>query len=1339
MRLSKLTLSGFKSFADRTEFTFDAPITGVVGPNGCGKSNIVDAIKWVLGERSAKTLRGKEMIDVIFSGSAGRKPLGMASVTLSFENPVMTAAQIALLQSAPGTAGAAPVAPAAETDPTLEEEISEASSIINRAPGADGTRRHLPVDTDVVDVERRLYRDGTSQYLINGKRARLKDIRDLFLDTGVGADAYSIIEQGRVDALLLANPVERRTFFEEAAGVARFKARRVEAQRKLERSEGNLVRAREQLESTERRLRIVKSQAAKARRFKELDLEHRSLRMALAFDQYDDLTQRLTGLTSRLHDLDSTRRASAEAVQNLEEARQEAELRRHELLERQREFERAHSEAEHGGAGAQQRLAMSERALAETVRQIDHEDRRLNELATQADLIAEEARQRAAEADDLQKALADAEDQLREAAAARETLQTDLADRRLKVAERRAAASAIDRERATLLTRIDTDQRRLQNLREQGERARVKLATLDHESADLSGHHAETERSLGERRGRLATLEEEIRAKVGSAASLSDDQRQLTTRLNEFEQQRARLDSRRATLQEMAEARVGLGEAVRAVLDRRDSDRLALAYESGEAGAAPSAYLSILGPLSDLIEVETDDALAVEAALGPNLQALVVGTFDDASRLAAGTDLPGRVSLLPLAYTATTAAAPMPAIDVLSQAPGRVTPLAGLVHTNDERLRSALDRLLHSAYLVNDLEAAMMLAAGPFAGVAARFVTRGGVILEPDGRIKAGPLSTDEGQGLLQRRTELAELESRLGEFDRVLDGDRLQLRRLDEQAAALNQALAQLRVTLATEQRSVVADESRLQRFAADLSRLARERPMLAEEVEQSGARAAAIEQEHRDLTEKADKLLRLHEEEAATARQIEHEIEAMQSKLDAASERLTAAKVLAGQHGEKLTATRREQRRLELAGDEAARERGRLTGQIDQHRARLGEHESAIAQCRGLIEQCAAALAGARSALDELAGDLSSAAEASKRHAEQLGAAREQLKHLERDWNSIEITKRELEVRRETTMERSAEDLRLDIAAEHAEYRAMIESGGVAKLDAEQTAHDAEYLRREIEKLGNVNLDAIDEEAQLAQRNDELIAQVADIDRAVAQLTELIQRLNVASESRFKAVFETIVENFSGKDGMFRRLFGGGQAQCRLIPNPETGEIDWLESGVEITAKPPGKEPRSISQLSGGEKTMTAVALLMAIFQSKPSPFCVLDEVDAALDESNVERFNGIVRQFLDRCHFIVITHNKRTMQHADQLYGVTMQERGVSKRVAVRLDQVGEAGHIKSAGGEPARDEAGAAPVESNGTASMSHGTDPPGAKPKRSLRKQLAEMRDGTPTPTAVVTP
>jgi chromosome segregation protein len=304
----------------------------------------------------------------------------------------------------------------------------------------------------------------------------------------------------------------------------------------------------------------------------------------------------------------------------------------------------------------------------------------------------------------------------------------------------------------------------------------------------------------------------------------------------------------------------------------------------------------------------------------------------------------------------------------------------------------------------------------------------------------------------------------------------------------------------------------------------------------------------------------------------------------------------------------------------------------------------------------------------------------------------ARDRARQLERDWNAVEISRREIEVKRENLELRAMEEFDLNLAAEALDYHAMMAAGDVATIDPDPVRADIDDLKKAIRKLGNVNLDAIEEEATLAERNDDLITQVADIDAARRRLEELIERLSEASRTRFKEAFETIAENFGKSDGMFRQLFGGGKAEIRLLPDEETGEIDWLESGVAIVAQPPGKKPRNIDQLSGGEKTMTAVALLMSIFQSRPSPFCVLDEVDAALDDANVERFTNVIHRFLDRSHFIVITHNKRTMQGTDRLFGVTMQERGVSTRVSVKLDQVSEDGSIAkdARSDEPEEDE-------------------------------------------------
>lgn len=1261
MRLAKLTLSGFKSFADTTEFTFDAPVTGIVGPNGCGKSNVVDAIKWVLGERSAKSLRGKEMADVIFAGSAGRKPAGLASVTLTFDNPELTAQQIADLAGEPRAASH-------DDDDAVPDSDIDADASIQFTRGTDRKRR-LPVDTESVSVERRLFRDGTSQYLINGNRARLRDIRELFMDTGVGADAYSIIEQGKVDALLIANPVERRTFFEEAAGVAKFRARRVEAQRKLERAETNLVRAREQLESTERRLRLVRGQAAKARKFKELDTQLGGLRTALAFDQYDDLCERLTGLTSRLHELSGEREVAMSQLAELEEAKQDAEINRSELSTKAQGLERERTAAEHRMQSAEQRRVMTSRALDDATRQLAEDSQRLESASARIEAIAVSITEHSSQHETLTRLVAEAERSLQEASAAREAAQASLSDERVALAERRAQAQSIDRERTALEARTEADRRRLSGLEEQASRLSSRLAALKQELAESDRAITEAAANVQSRRTRVSELEAEMSRLLESSTSLSEEQRARGERLKELEQRHARLDSRRLTLEEMDQTRAGLGEAVKSILERRDSDA---------AAGVQGPYSKVIAPLADLIQVEAQDALAVEAALGPSLQALFVESLGDVAEPRVLDTLAGRVTFVSLASLAGTHEQRAP--EAMLFTPGRFMPLARLVRC-DDRAAGVIDRLLGRTYLVPDLDSAMMLAAGPLAGLGARFVTRTGVLLETDGRIVAGPLGgTGESQGLLQRRSELASLIGQLDVLDAQLESDRSALATIDARAAEISAGLAELRVSLANGQRALTSDESARDRLESDRVRLGREIKRADEEHTEAAHRAATLREEQSQLTQKAESLRRLHDEQSALVSQIEHAINQHESRVHEASERVAAARVEAGAQSEKLNAVRREIRRLENERDEAERQRVRLAEQTEHRRHKLAEDQA-------VIEASIAEIASARTAMDTAAAELgtireeASAAEALlKDVSERLSAARQHVEHLNRDWNALELTKRENEVRRENLEERTSQDVGFDLRALHPEYRELMASGGVSRIDAVATASEIDVLKNEISRLGNVNLDAIDEESQLEVRNEELIKQVADIDAARARLEELIARLSVATRDRFKTVFEAIQSSFSGPTGMFRRLFGGGHAELRLIPDPETGEVDWLESGIEVTARPPGKQPRTISQLSGGEKTMTAVALLLSIFESNPSPFCVLDEVDAALDDANVERFGGILHQFLDRCHFIVITHNKRTMQATDLLYGVTMQERGVSKRVSVKFDQVAEDGQIE-----------------------------------------------------------
>ncbi len=1304
LRLTKLTLAGFKSFADRTEFTFDDPITGIVGPNGCGKSNVVDAIKWVLGERSSKSLRGKEMVDVIFAGSAARKPLGLASVTLTFENPILDehahAASQALAPHAPIEAEREPaetIAPAGDAAPH-DEEISEV--VLDRA----SSRRALPIDEDIVEVERRLYRDGTSQYLINQKRARLRDIRDLFLDTGIGADAYSIIEQGKVDAMLLASPQERRTIFEEAAGIAKFKQRRIEAQRKLERAQANLALTREQLATTERRLKIVKGQAAKARRFKALDADLRATRLALAFDQYDDLRQRLDGLSSRLIELDASRAQAHEALAALEAAKQEAELARHELSTQHRTLDEQRLAARHAEQSAAQRQLMSERALEDAQRQAQADDARLAELDARLTELARAAQEQSSLIAAASERLAEAERSLEAVGTERAGLLESLTTSQSALAERRAAASNIDRERAALLASIDADAKREDALRDQIARAEEKKSILAAErTRSVAAHDALTQSSTS-RRERIAALERDLAQREHAAASLSRERRELSDRVTSLQQQHLRLDGRRQTLHEMVQARVGLGDAVREVMAMRD---------------AGTAFTSVLAPLADLIDVDRAHAAAVEAALGPALQALVVRTLADLPTPAQTATLTSRVTFVPITGLHAVPGRDIPAhrwsedrLDQSILASGRATPLRSVVRWRDEldanpdapdashadesgtASSALLDRLLASTYLVESLDAAIMLAA---ITPGARFVTPDGTVMEPDARVHAGPLTGAQGEaaGILQRRSELAELLTQVDSLAADLERERATLAAADADAAALSTQQADLRGRLAPEQRALVGEQARAEQLTADLARLDREEKHLADELAQLRTRLATLEADRVRLRDRAESLRGLHEEQAAAALVLEQDLAQVRLRADAINEQLTAMRVEASRLSEQLTGARRESRRLELALDATNREKRDLLSLVDRSRARVQEHRAVIAESAAQITASAAAALDLESRIAALTQELDSSHAAVQELSQRLNAARTHTQHVERDWHAIEVSRRELEVKREGLEERTLSDLSLDLSAEYADYRSLFEPDDsgltITRIDPALAAADIDALREQIAALGNVNLEALDEENTLEARNEELIRQVADIDHAATTLATLIDTLNTACKARFETSFEAIKAQFAGDSGMFRKLFGGGKAEVRLMPlikevetpegvkKVETDEFDVLESGIEVIAKPPGKEPRSISQLSGGEKTLTAVALLLAIFRSKPSCFCILDEVDAALDEGNVARYCAVIREFTTHSRFIVITHNKKTMQAADRLFGVTMQERGVSTRVSVKFDQVAKDGSI------------------------------------------------------------
>jgi chromosome segregation protein len=1227
------------------------------------------------------------MQDVIFAGSVARKPMGMAEVTLTFENPrLATPRATSLLDTDPSKILPDEDAASSGLDGETAEELELATgenALVDRGRVRD---RRLPVDTDEVGVTRRLYADGRSEYLINGRKCRLRDIKELFLDTGVGTNAYSIIEQGKVDAMLLANPMERRSILEEAAGVAKFRQRKIEAARKLDAAERNLVQVREQLANTERRLRIVRGQAEKARRFRELDGRRRDLRIAIVLDQSHEYEERLAGLTRRLTAVEGERRELAATLTGLEEAKQAAEIDRHHIQQAQHELEQERLSAQGRLDQASQRIELVGRHRAEAEAAIAEETRRIGELEVRVEEMRRDLAEVEARIDEAASESATAERELAEATERRRELDT----RRAAVARTHADAqeTAVEADRARI--RAESAARGLED-REHG--LHDRLCRLEEKARpfarDLDQHRAQ--RNTSRVRSlvvldRIAVVDRRLTTEEGRIAALDEQRSDLATRLADNRDERTRVDSRRRLLEEMASAGEGIGDAVRRVI--------ALSEDSNPVEG-------IIGPLADRLEVDRVNADAIEAALGTHLQSVLVESSAVAHEIRRRLpDLDGRVELLPLARL--NGRSDLPTIPLPLAVAATTTFVRAFDQVRTEPvIAGAVRQLLHDTILVEDLDAARRLVAR---GVRRRFATRDGHVLESDGRVVLrAAAGREEGRGLLARKAELAELDL----ASRQLEGVRIVLEAEASSLDAEHESRGARRSALSEELRSLRAEEVEhayaIDRQTQLIERIERERTeVLAERGEIEGrlheCRAERAATEETRLAAIARESEAIFARDAAAA-----ELSTVERDVQVAAELAATCRTTLGEINARLDSTRRERTRLASSVEETARQLARSTEQVSDRRERLDGYAASIAEAESEVADSNALLAGMTERFATIGQELQKASTLVERTGETLGQARVEAQRLDRDIHSLEMSRRELEIKRESLEESVIEELGFDLSALHDAHpkrpviaidpeqpttdadvaAATADADAVVQIpfDREAAIREADDLRKEIKALGNVNLEAMDELGELETRNEDLAGQLADIDDARTRLADLVERLDVASRARFEETFKTVRENFAGPQGMFRRLFGGGSADIFLLPG-EDGTIDWLESGIEIRAKPPGKEPRVINQLSGGEKTMTAVALLMAIFQSKPSPFCILDEVDAALDEANVERFCNVVRQFLDQSHFIVITHHKRTMQACDRLFGVTMPERGVSRRVTVKFDEVGADGRLNEA---------------------------------------------------------
>lgn len=1331
--LKSLELFGFKSFADRTRFDFSRGITCVVGPNGSGKSNVVDAMKWILGDQSPKSLRGKDMTDVIFNGSANRKASAFAEATLAFDN----------------------------------------------------AQRILPIEADEVTIGRRLWQNGDSEYLINGATARLKDIKESFMGTGASTSAYSIIEQGRVGQILQSNPQARRLIFEEAAGISRFRSRKAEALRKLERVSQNLLRLQDIVDQFESQLNSTRNQATKAAKFREVSKELQSAWFGLAADDYRWMSARLTALDEKLS-------VTHAEIDELTEQQLEVETRLS-------SFDEELSQVDDALRKAEREASTTREAIISQESTIRHETDRLRESETE---IARLRRQHVSTSMRLKvvnQELAAAQSEVDQFDV---TFQAQQEDVEAHEAHSQELAARYQESR----NRIDERQVERTKLSEQASQVRQQIALLEAQLVSLNETHEKTIEQRDRLAGELRASAAELASRQGALDDVLEQAGELGDALKEIRSKRKKLvadqEAEQETLVEVRERRSGaqarltvledlevkqegIGIGVREILQRaRTSDF--------------PPWNGIIGSVADLLDVDLENAALLEVALGGRAQLIVLRDLDPMieylKRGSARID--GRVGFLGLDELSTSddSRSRRDVIDLSSDA-DVIFRADQLVSATCEHQELA-SRLLDTTWVVTDLDAANRLAAADGAGH--RFVTLQGELIDPEGTLYAGTVRGEAS--VLSRKSELRRLkndlirmgqqiatsEARIKAFAKQSVEIEAELTTAAEQRDAVNQQLTQRRAEFESQQRvmtrlseqhaaveevftatteQIAESQTELAQSFDELNEIEETQNEANDEVARLEGALIEIEQERNRLmqeqTEARLKLARAGERRenliAACAR-LSDEATALNEQIDDATRRLTsfedrrrssvlgilnangslaelaikaetcaASVTLLTREKEQLrevrsglveeeTAFRRQRRAIADRQHEEEIEARDMRHRLSTYGERIEEEygqtlEEVVASGasafrdylieRGLIEdpfaQCA------KSEHDDTAvpesNDMSSAG-----HEESVdGEGDDDADGVDDALDTEDVDRFDDDDSGEETDDMpvdsmDGEDLDEGRPADEtdAETDATEASAGADDVkevhltlqEIEGTCYEdvrdeleeqVNRLRRRLKSMGNVNTDSLKDLDELEDKFNHFNSQLMDLTEAKTTLEEIIRKINVESRRLFLESFTRIQTEFRE---LFRKLFGGGDGDL-ILEDPD----DVLDCGIDIVARPPGKELRSISLLSGGEKTMTAVAMLLAIFKSNPSPFCILDEVDAALDDANVERYAGVVHEFKEMTQFIMISHRKRTMTVADVIFGVTMEQSGVSKRLTISFEDVGEDGEFRVNGSQAA----------------------------------------------------
>lgn len=1162
MRLDKIKLAGFKSFVDPTTVSFSSNLTGIVGPNGCGKSNTIDAVRWVMGESSAKNLRGESMADVIFNGSSTRKPVGQASIELVFDN-------------------------------------------------SDGSCPGQYATFNEISIKRSVSRDGTSNYYLNGTRCRRRDIMDLFLGTGMGPRSYSIIEQGMISRFIEAKPDDMRVFIEEAAGISKYKERRKETESRIKHTRENLDRIKDLCDELDKQLSHLQRQANTAEKYKVLKEEERVARAQLlalrrrGIDEqaekqkrviaeketaYEAAVAELRGVESKLEHL---REQHTEAHDNFNHVQGHyyklgADVARIEQAIQHTREKRQQLQRDSGEV---------ENALNEARRTLETDNNKISELDT-AYAEIEPAMQAAREAEQTSReALARAEETMHDWQIDWEEFNSSAAEPSKTVQVEQTRIQHLEGHQQQLNDRVNRYQQELQgmgtqSLEQEINAIRVQLNDVDTEVNGLTQQLQTTQQQISHSREHNETI----------VAALNSSR-------SDLQSQQGRLSS----LEALQEDALGKGESV--VSDWLDQNGLKDAQR-----------------LAETLDVEQRWQTAVETVLGFHLQAVSVDEAGNLGQALAGLDK-GAIGIIERGAVNKTASRDF------------ATPLAQYA-----RSEWSLDSLLAGIYTSDSIEQALSLRSQLQAHES--IVTAEGVWLGPNWMRMTR--NTDEQAGVLQREAEIRETEKRIAGLTARVDDLQEQLdtgrdalhaheQSRDEIQASLNAANrqhAEYKSTLGSRETSLQQMRSRSEQIKTQLDELNGQIEEDSGAVQEALARLQAAEAA----------AIKLDAERA----QLQLRRDNLRETLDQAREQARTDHDAAHQHAlraesirTELSSTRQAMQRIENQIKSLGQRHAELQRVMDESEAPLKEMEEELGVALRARQEIEEKLNNARKQVQDIEHAMREAGDDSGKADQRVQEMRGQLEQLRMDFQGINV--------RLQTMQEQIDETGFDLAAL---YEALPDNA-----TEQQWQEDVVKLEARIQRLGAINLAAIDEFKERSERKEYLDSQMADLNDALTTLESAIGKIDRETRTRFKETFDIVNDGFKT---MFPRLFGGGQAYMEL-----TGD-DLLSTGITVMARPPGKRNGTIHLLSGGEKALTAVALVFSIFELNPAPFCMLDEVDAPLDDANVSRFCELVKSMSDRIQFIFITHNKVTMELAGQLMGVTMSEPGVSRLVAVDVDE-------------------------------------------------------------------